>query len=660
MSELEVYDQAQDVVDTFEGADERGVYRDPHYGNVLSGTTRPSIQYVNESGIPQDVIDIWLRDRGFNEVASVIENWSQSLQVGEPAPTLSMFNRARRIERDVHTHAIMARCAWVVENDDVLSTTADVLEGLMWQKCHFEMLDEDQEDVWNQWARTVNLDRMIRQIGREDFKVSQVYVGLWWGQKVYRVRDDKIRQELDQLDYEKKKRDFDRKSKEREQLIEANKDTEGFIEPPPLPEPVDPSQGRGNRSRKKVFPVEVPTAMTIFDPTKVMPVGTLMFGRERFAYIADRSEDDAFGKVMSGDIADDTVLQLIERKYTPTAQDIAACADLGVDPQRLWLFKRDSIFRYTQTKSEYERYAPCRLKPVLKLVEMKDHLRNSDRASLIGNTNFIVVITKGSDKMPAKPAELENLQAQARIVARLPVLIGDHRLHVEIVSPTMDNVLQDSRWQTLDARLVFTALRTFSPVTQGGNSTGVGVTEQGNLISKGLQTRRHMILRALEANIFQMVMDRNEGVLDEFPSLEFSPKRISLDFQKDLMQAILKLRDRGDISRETSLEELDYDQDIEVLRRAREKSAGYDETFQSQTPYSSPMTNPFGAPVLPEGMGAPPTQPTPLPPPPVPAKKAAKKAAKKPGNLGPNGQPRTEGGRPTGSSDTQPRKTAQS
>jgi hypothetical protein len=35
----------------------------------------------------------------------------------------------------------MARCAWVVESDDVLDP-GDVVEGLMWQKCHFEMLDD--------------------------------------------------------------------------------------------------------------------------------------------------------------------------------------------------------------------------------------------------------------------------------------------------------------------------------------------------------------------------------------------------------------------------------------------------------------------------------------------------------------------------------------
>lgn len=668
-TEMELYDQDADlpVLDQFAG-DDAGQWDDPRYGRV-STSTRPSISYVNESGMPDDFIDEHFRRRGNQEVASVIEKWSQSLALNQPAQTLDMFNRGRGIDRDVHPHAVMARTAWAVENDDVLSTTADVVEGLMWQKCRFEMIDDDEQDVWNQWARDVNLDEFLRACGREDFKVSQFYVGLWWDRKVYKVRDDPISSELEVLEFEKEKREFDKKSAQRDAFIEANKSQPGFIEPPPVPEPVDPSKGRGNRSRKKTFPIQVPTALTIFDPTKVLPVGTLMFGRERFAYIASRGESEAFDQVMAGQIADDTVLQLIERKYTPTEQDKVACADLGVDAERLYLFKKDSIFRYTSTKSDYERYAQVRMKPVLPLIEMKSHLRQSDRASLIGNTNFIVVITKGSDKFPAKAAEIENLQAQAKVIARLPVLIGDHRLNVEIVSPSTDNTLIESRWQTLDSRLVFIALRSFSPVTQGGSSSGAGVSEMSRVVAKGLESRRHMILRAIERGIFGKIMDRNEEVLDEFPTLEFTPKRITLDFEKDVIASILKLRDRGDISRETTLEELDFDQDTEVLRRARERAL-YDDTFQSQTPFSSPALNPYGAPVKPEGggpmpiapvpPGADPAQPAAVPAA-VPAKKtAAKRVAKKvaKNNIGPKGQPRTEGGRPSGVTEPVSRKTA--
>jgi hypothetical protein len=600
---------SDDLVDI--GADDPFV--DGSADGVVNSTA--TLTYVNESGLPEEFVIGALRHN--QELASVIEKWSQEL-AGSPTESLDVFRR-NKWNNTNHLHAVMSQCAWAVENDDILSTLADVMEGLAFSKCRFEMYDEDQEDMWNQWAGDVDLDSQLRAAFRELFKVSQVYVGLWWEQRVYKVRDTPV----DQVIEETKKKD------EQQQYNDLQKQAtlQGMPLPPGVEPPEDEGPGRGNRSRKKKFPVEVPTAMTIFDPTKVIPVGSLMFGRERFAYVGTRDEDEAFGQVLSGEIADGTVLQLIERKYTPTPQDKQACADLGIDHNRLWLFRENAIFRHTLTRSQYERFAPVRLKSALPILELKQHLRASDRASLIGNTNFIVVITKGTDRLPAKPAEIANLQEQARVIARLPVLVGDHRLKVEIVAPAIDNTLMESRHQVLDSRLVFKALQTFMPIVQGGNASS-GVSEMSRVVAKGIENRRHMLVRTLERAIFAKVIERNQGVLDEEPDLTFTPKRVTLDFSTEIMNAILKVRDRGDISRETMLEELDYDQDVEVLRRAREKH-DYDAVFQSSVPFGSPATNPFGgnaAPTLPKpgDRGRPPGTPESQPRKPVAAKSDTK------------------------------------
>lgn len=630
-----------DAPDQMDGPD-GSEFHDQRYGAVETATDVPSIHYVNESGLRDEELEEWFESRAGrharNEIASVIEKWSQSLSGAHQRVTLDVFNR-HRWEGANHIHALMSQCAWAVENDDILSTLADVLEGLMWQKCRFELFDDDQQSVWNQWATDVNLDACLRQMAREEFKVSQFYVGLWWERKTYRVQDDSIENSIKDFEAEREKLDYENRVKARKEFIALNGGNPDFVEPPEIPDPSEnTSSGRGNRRRRKEYQLLVPTEMTIFDPTKVMPVGTTMFNRERFAYIADRGEDVAFQEVLRGEIVDDTVLRLIESKYQPTEKDRQHCADIGVDPNRLWLFRRDAVFRHTLTKSQYERYAALRLKPALELLEMKGHLRASDRAALIGNTNFIVVITKGSDKLPAKPSEIANLQEQARVIARLPVLIGDHRLKVEIVSPPIDHTLQQSRWEVLDARLVFQALRSYAPVVQGGNSSGTGVSEMSRVIAKGLENRRHMILRSIEKNVFRQIMERNQGVVDwnEMPSLSFTPKRITLDVSADIIQQVLKLRDRGDISRETTLEELDYDQDVEVLRRAQERVL-YDRVFESTTPHSSPMSNPYATPQ-----------------PPTPGGGGAQNGDAP--NVGPNGQPRTEGGRPTGVKEDQPRR----
>jgi hypothetical protein len=362
----------------------------------------------------------------------------------------------------------------------------------------------------------------------------------------------------------------------------------------PKPPPADPNErpGRGNRTRRKTFDIVAPTALTVFDPTKIMPVGQLMFGRERLAYIADDTEDEAFGAALGGEIVDETVMRLVERRYTPTRGEASLCADLDARPDRLWLLRADSAFRHTLTRASYERFAAVRLRPVLPILELKQRLRESDRATLLGNTNFIVLVRQGTDDHPAHQAEIDHLQEQVRVVARLPVLVGDHRLSVDIVTPSTDNTLTESRYSVLDARLVFAALRSFQPTVQGGNAGGNQVSEMSRVVARGLESRRHQLARTLESRLFAATVARNPGVLSERPGLAFSPKRIALQFNSDIVNAVLKLRDRGDLSRETMLEELDYDQDVELMRRVRERD-DYDDVFGSQVPFSSPTANPF-------------------------------------------------------------------
>ena len=521
---------------------------DVDQGVEAPGEANPSVSYINEAGVPEAVAEEVVAHA---DVARSIEQWMRS--VGSPGSSggsrrrsWDVFNR-QDYSQPQHTFQVMAQCAMAVEEDDVLSTLAETVEGLTFSKMGFEAEDEDQEDVWNQWAAMVDLDSRAREMLRELFKVSQCYVGLWWEEHIFTVRTKRL--------------------------------------------PGEENQGKGNRKRKKQFPLVVPTALTVFDPTKVVPVGMLMFNRERFAYVADDEEDKAFQRIAEGEERDQTVQKLLAGRYQPTSQmEREELEEMGIDTRRLWLFRDGACFRHTLTRAQYERFAKVRMKSILPILELKHHLRNSDRSALIGSTNFIVVIRKGSDKFPAKQAEIENLQEQARVVARMPILVGDHRLQVDIVTPQLDNTLIESRYQALDSRLVFKALQSFHPQTQGGNS-GSQIRDISRIVSRGLENRRHELCRTLEADIFRRIVARNEGILDEEPDLSFMPRRISLEFNSDIVKAVMQVRDRGDMSRETMLEELDYDQEVEGRRRAREAET-FDPVFKTHVPHDSPQGNP--------------------------------------------------------------------
>jgi hypothetical protein len=64
----------------------------------------------------------------------------------------------------------------------------DVTEGLTYQGIKWEDEDADVADVFNQMNRDLNLDEFARMWHYEEFKYSQVVVGVWWGRKTYTVR----------------------------------------------------------------------------------------------------------------------------------------------------------------------------------------------------------------------------------------------------------------------------------------------------------------------------------------------------------------------------------------------------------------------------------------------------------------------------------------
>ena len=216
-----------------------GEWADDRYGPVTSSTP-PNISYVNEAGVRDEELEDFFDGRRGRlmrrEVASVIEKWSQSLSGNTERVSLDVFNR-HKWQGANHIHSVMSQCAWAVENDDILSTLADVIEGLMWQKCRFELFDDDQQDMWNQWAGDVNLDAAFRQMGREEFKVSQFYVGLWWEQRIYEVQDDAIEQRIKEFEEKQEEREYEERVKTREEHIAMNSHLEGFVEPGEIPEP---------------------------------------------------------------------------------------------------------------------------------------------------------------------------------------------------------------------------------------------------------------------------------------------------------------------------------------------------------------------------------------------------------------------------------------
>lgn len=505
--------------------------------NVVMVDPELGVQVIDESGLDIEASTVWGAVIGQHPEIAALVRWSANTQGhegGGRGRQASIFERDRYITpSSIFDQFRVARDA--AESDDVVSGVLETTESLAFTRMSFLATDTDEEDVWNQIAADLDLDARLREMWRELFIYSQFYACVWFGRKTYKVRG---------------------------------------------------TTKRGNQKRR-VFPgLQVPLGISLLDPLKIVPVGTLLFNQDRLAYVADRSEVDMLEAAANGDAqADPLAREIIVGAYEPSLLEKRQLEQDGIEVAKLFLLNPRNVWRHTATRAQYQRFATCRMKSVFELLDLKQQLRHMDRAHLIGGTNFIVLVKKGSDAQPAKAEEIANLQAQVRTVARVPVIVGDHRLAVEIVTPKTDTTLQPDRYNGLDARITARLYQMFMTGNFAAGAKGDDSIKLAKVVGRGMESRRHMLRRAIEARIIKPVTEANED-LSAAPKLRFHPARIDLSFDASLVQFLIDVRDRGDMSRETYLHEIDIDQGDEAMLREREKER-YDKVF-------TPTNVPFG------------------------------------------------------------------
>jgi hypothetical protein len=427
-------------------------------------------------------------------------------------------------------------------DDDVVGNVADTSEAIAFQKVTFECEDKDQENVWNQIGRDLDLDTWVRQAWRELFTVSQFYGVRWWGTKNYRVKGK-----------------------------------------------------RDKRESRKEFEVVTPVGLGLLDPTRVVPVKPDIFGNHQLAWIATEGEMSLWEKVRDGEQTDEMVKGLFLGPYKPSESEAQKLSKEGVEVDKLMLLNPLYTFRHTLTKSPYERWARIRMKSIFPILDLKHQLREMDRAFLLGGINFLVLVTRGTDNLPTTRDEVASTQAQIRAQAKSPVIVSDHRISVEIITPEVDHILDRDKWAVLDERLMMRLWGTYQ-LSSETSSRETSVT-LGRVIARGLSNRRHMLKRAIEREIIRPVVDHpaNEG-FNRDCKIEFAPRRMELDTDEALMTVLQELRDRGDLSRETLLREFNFDQDLEARRREHEDER-YKDVFEPvNVPFDSPnRTTPGGS-----------------------------------------------------------------
>jgi hypothetical protein len=421
------------------------------------------------------------------------------------------------------------RVAYDALDDDVVGNIADVSEAMAFQRVTFETADDkDQENIWHQIGRDLDLDAFVRTMWRELYVTSACYPVRWWGKKNYKVKTKKDK-----------------------------------------------------RMSRKEYDLIVPTQLGFLDPLKVVPVNPDPFGEAQLAYILD-SEDELDGE-------DEFIKMLFLGQYTPSQAEAQKLEDENIEVDKLALLNPQYVWQHTLTKSPFERWSRVRMKSIFPLLDLKHQLREMDRAFLLGGINFIVLVTRGTDTIPTTKTEVENTATQVRAQSRSPVIVSDHRINIEIITPDIEHVLNESKWDVIDQRILARLWGMFTmPDDTGNKETSMTM---GRVIARGLASRRYMMKRSIEKHVIQAVIEHPLNVdagFDRDTFIEFAPRRMELEFDPSVVSMIQSLRDRGDMSRETILTEFGFDQSLEASRREYEDDR-WPKTFEPvNVPFDSP------------------------------------------------------------------------
>jgi len=205
---------------------------------------------------------------------------------------------------------------------------------------------------------------------------------------------------------------------------------------------------------------------------------------------------------------------------------------------------------------------------------------------LQGGTNYIVLAKKGSDLLPAQQGEVDNLIDQVSFASRSGVMVGDHRLQLEIITPKLDELLNPAKRKLIGRKLKMGLMRQTEEVPNDSGTQG-GVNEM-ELTARVVSADRRKLVRHVQATFYDETATRNRAIFKMGAPSIWAPK-IVLSNVALFWTNVLQARDRGDIPRRWVVEALGYDYDAALAEREREIARGDDEILM---PGAVPFSNP--------------------------------------------------------------------
>lgn len=343
-------------------------------------------------------------------------------------------------------------------------------------------------------------------------------------------------------------------------------------------------EGGDGRSRRD-FRTAVPR-VGVIPAERIRTVGSDLFGQARLAYSPGDDEEqlknwlDKFFAESGVSAAEKSAMkkedpvsaQLFIERLQLSSDDQSL---IGADEDVVYLLNPRLVHRSTRAKGSWQHPRPL-LTRNFALIEAKRLLNLLDHALLQGGINFLVVAKKGSDKWRATRGEVEALNETVRNASRSGVIVGDHRLSIEIITPNMDSMLSTNRRQLLGRKLANAILRI--PEATADEAANEAVKAELEFLPRIVTQDRRRIMRHVENKIYEEIINRNKGIFKYgspsvwFPKVIMQGTQYFTDYQ-------VKLYDRGLLSKDTMTAGGGFDYDSELQQRIREQERGDEDTM---------------------------------------------------------------------------------
>jgi len=323
---------------------------------------------------------------------------------------------------------------------------------------------------------------------------------------------------------------------------------------------------------------------------RVRVVGSDIFGTPRIAYLpegqlAEFLQEYFADKTTPARRAELARLDPVSATLFTGPTDVYTSPDNWIsEPTRAYLLNDAMVARTSMPGDGPYPHPP--LARNFALLEAKRLLNLMDYALLQGGMNFIVVAKKGDKDRPATPEEVTNLTTVIRQATRTGVIVGDHRLQFDIVTPNLTELLNPAKRQLLGRKIAQGLLR----IPEQDQSNTAEAQTETELFSRVIASDRNDLRRHVEDEIYEAILARNRKLNATDPPRLWFPK-IILQGTQYFTDYILKMRDRGDIPRRYAVEAGGFDYDAAVQQRKEEKPDDRIMT-PAAVPFSSPNAGP--------------------------------------------------------------------